>query len=197
MQFTRDICQGGVIHVCIVRSVGGDWKFTVKPQSWRYCWKNIFCLLDLNSWHIHFLRDSDFLRDFLDGHNCWDCTTSRRLYARTVLRSRKVSPMFAGRNSLIRPDGCLDMVPSSIFVTIFWESLSKNSEISQKIVKFEAPVVYKCADLWTHRPAEDIQDTCMINRKRKYLILSTIYALYDADFVFERLSQKLVKSLKK
>ena len=75
MQFTRDICQGGVIHVCIVRSVGGDWKFTVKPQSWRYCWKNIFCLLDLNSWHIHFLRDSDFLRDFLDGHNCWDCTT--------------------------------------------------------------------------------------------------------------------------
>ena len=117
----------GVIHVCIVRSVGGDWKFTVKPQSWRYCWKNIFCLLDLNSWHIHFLRDSDFLRDFLDGHNCWDCTTSRRLYARTVLRSRKVSPMFAGRNSLIRPVGCLDMVPSPIFVIIFWESLSKNT----------------------------------------------------------------------
>ena len=142
----------GVIHVCIVRSVGGDWKFTVKPQSWRYCWKNIFCLLDLNSWHIHFLRDSDFLRDFLDGHNCWDCTTSRRLYARTVLRSRKVSPMFAGRNSLIRPDGCLDMVPSSIFVTIFWETLSKNSEISQKIVKFEAPVVYKCVDLWLTDP---------------------------------------------
>ena len=87
-----------------------------------------FCVVSLMTRsHVHFLRDSDFLRDFLDGHNCWDCTTSRRLYARTVLRSRKVSPMFAGRNSLIRPDGCLDMVPSSIFVTIFWESLSKNT----------------------------------------------------------------------
>ena len=159
--------------------------------------QSILCSLAHDSLTCPFLRESDFLRDFLDGHNCWDCTTSRRLYARTVLRSRKVSPMFAGRNSLIRPDGCLDMVPSSIFVTIFWESLSKNSEISQKIVKFEAPVVYKCADLWTHRPAEDIQDTCMLNRKRKYLILPTIYALYDADFVFERLSQKIMKSLKK
>ena len=46
-------------------------------------------------------------------------------------------------------------------------------------------------------PPEDIQDTCMLHRKRKYLILSIIYALSGADFVFERLSQKIVKSLKK
>ena len=79
----------------------------------------------------------------------------------------------------------------------FWETLSKNNEISQKTIKFEGPAVYKCADLWSHRPPEDIQDTCMLHRKRKYLILSTIYALSGADFVFERLSQKIMKSLKK
>ena len=128
MQFTRDVCQGGVMHVCIVRSVGRDWKFAVQPQSWWHCWQNIFFGLDRNSWHTHFLRDFAFLRDFSDGHNLWDCTTNRRLYVRTVLRSRKVSPMFAGRKNLIRPVGSLDMVPSPIFVIIFWESLSKNGD---------------------------------------------------------------------
>ena len=35
-----------------------------------------FCVVSLMTRsHVHFLRESDFLRDFLDGHNCWDCTT--------------------------------------------------------------------------------------------------------------------------
>ena len=107
--------------------MSGGWKFTVQRESWWHCWENILFSPDRISVPHLFFESIRFFESILRRRFALGLHHCRRLYAGTVLRSTMVSPMFPGKKSLIWPVGSWDIVPSSVFLCIFWEMLSINT----------------------------------------------------------------------